>query len=190
VLDLIYYLLGDFGAVQAVLDTLIKERPVAAGAAETGPVDVDDIALIHLRMKDSTLGLVEISRMGTGATNDLQIEIFGEQGALRFSLEDPSWLQVYDVRDPEAPLGGMRGFKRLETVQHYAGQKAPDWTMTPTFTRAHAECQYQFLRAINEDLPASPDVADGLKVQEAMAAAERSAQEGRWVTIEETRRIT
>jgi predicted dehydrogenase len=190
VLDLIYYLLGDFGAVQAVLDTLIKERPVAAGAAERGPVDVDDIALIHLRMKDSTLGLVEISRMGTGATNDLQIEIFGEQGALRFSLEDPSWLQVYDVRDPEAPLGGMRGFKRLETVQHYAGQKAPDWTMTPTFTRAHAECQYQFLRAINEDLPASPDVADGLKVQEAMAAAERSAQEGRWVTIEETRRIT
>ncbi|MBI1880327.1 MAG: Gfo/Idh/MocA family oxidoreductase [Chloroflexi bacterium] len=187
VLDLIYYLLGDFGSVQATLDTLIKERPLAAGSVQKGPVDVDDIALMHIRMKDNTLGLVEFSRMGTGATNDLQIEIFGEQGALRFNLEDPSWLQVYDVRDPESPLGGMRGFKRLETVQHYTGQKAPDWTMTPTFTRAHAECQYCFLKAIADDLAASPSLADGLKVQEVMAAAEQSAREGRWVTMEEIR---
>lgn len=188
VLDLIYYLLGDFGSVQATLDTLIKERPLAAGSKEKGPVDVDDIALMHVRLKNNTLGLVEASRMGTGVTNDLQIEIFGEQGALRFSLKDPSWLEVYDVRDVDKPLGGMRGFKRLETVQHYEGQKAPDWTMTPTFTRVHAECQYQFLKAIRDNLSASPNVADGLKIQEVMAAAERSAAEGRWVAIEEVRK--
>jgi predicted dehydrogenase len=188
ILDLIYYLLGDFGSVQATLDTLIKERPIAAGSTEKGPVDVDDIALMHLRMADNTLGLVEISRMGTGMTNDLQIEIFGDQGALRFRLEDPTWLEVYDVRDAGQPLGGMRGFKRLETVQNYPGQKAPDWTSTPTFTRAHAECQYQFLKAINEDLPATPSIADGLKIQEVMAAAEQASVEGRWVTMEEVRR--
>src|SRR5438034_1599922 len=45
ILDLIYYLLGDFGSVQAVLDTLIKERPIAAGSAQHATVDVDDIAL-------------------------------------------------------------------------------------------------------------------------------------------------
>lgn len=187
VLDLIYYLLGDFSAVQATLETLIKERPLAAGSTETGQVDVDDLALLHVRLKDQTLGLIEASRMGTGATNDLQIEIFGEQGALRFSLEDPSWLQIYDVRDPEKPLGGMRGFKRLETVQHYEGQKAPDWTMTPTFTRAHSECQYQFLKAVRDDLPSPPTLADGLRIQEVMAAAEQSAAEGRWVKLEEVR---
>jgi levoglucosan dehydrogenase len=91
VLDLIYYLLGDFGSVQATVDTLIKERPVAAGSKEKGPVDVDDIVLMQVRMANGALGSVEISRMGTGATNDMKVEIFGEKGALRFNAEEPSW---------------------------------------------------------------------------------------------------
>jgi predicted dehydrogenase len=187
ILDLIYYLLGDFSSVQATLDTLIKERPIATGVVEKGPVDVDDIALLHLRLASGVLGLVEISRMGTGATNDLQIEIFGDKGAIRFNSADPSWLEVYDVRDPEQPLGGMRGFRKLETVQRHDGQKAPDWSMPPGFVRTHAECQYQFLRAISQDLPAVPSLADGLKVQEVMEAATRSSAEGRWITVAEVR---
>lgn len=184
-LDLLYYLLGDFGSVQATIETLIKERPLAAGSAEKGPVDVDDIALLHVRLKDQTLGLVEASRMGTGVTNDLAIEIFGELGAIRFNVTDPNWLEVYDVRDAEQPLGGMRGFKRIETVQRYEGQKSPDWSMTPTFVRSHAECQYQFLRAIRDNLPTAPTLADGLHIQEFIAAAEKSAAEGRWVALAE-----
>ena len=35
ILDLLYSLLGEFVAVQATLETLIKERPVAAGASAT-----------------------------------------------------------------------------------------------------------------------------------------------------------
>ncbi len=187
VLDLIYFLLGDFGSVQATLETLIKERPITAGSTETAAVDVDDIALLHLRLADGTLGLVDISRMGTGTTNDLQIEIYGDKGALRFSAADPSWLEVYDVRDDESPLGGMRGFRRLETVGRYEGQKAPDWTMGPSFVRSHAECQYQFLRAVSENRRPSPSLEDGLRIQEVMAAALRSSAEGRWVTVQEIR---
>ena len=182
VLDLVTYTLGDFGAVQATLETLIKERPLTAGATEKGTVDVDDLVLMHLRMADGTLGLLESSRMGTGATNDLQLEIFGDQGAIRFNLDEPSWLEVYDVRD-----GAQAGYKKLQTVQKYAGQKAPDPSMIPTFSRSHAECQYQFLKAIWEGRPASPSLADGLKVQELMAAAERSSAEQRWVTVAEVR---
>jgi len=187
VLDVVYYLLGDFGSVQATMDTLIKERPLAAGSSEKGPVDVDDIAFMHLRMADDTLGLVEVSRLGTGTTNDMQIEIFGSKGALRFNSADPSWLEVYDTRDAGQPLGGMRGFRKVETVQRHAGQKSPDWTMPPDFVRSHAECQYQFLKAIAEDTPTAPTLADGLKVQEVMAAAAHSSQEGRWVSMTEVR---
>ncbi len=187
VLDLIYYLLGEVGSVQATLDTLIKERPITAGATKKGPVDVDDIALMHMRMADGTLGLVEISRMGTGTTNDLQIEIFGDKGALRFNSADPSWLEVYDTRDAGQPLGGMRGFRKLEVVQRHEGQKSPDWSMPPGFVRTHAECQYQFLKAISDDLPASPTLADGLHIQEVMEAAIRSSEESRWVEITEVR---
>jgi predicted dehydrogenase len=185
ILDLLYALLGEFASVQATLDTLIRERPVAAGAAEMAPVDVDDIALLHLRTRDGVLGLVEVSRMGTGLTNDLSFEIFGELGAIRFNAVDPNWLEVYDVRDADRPTGGLRGFRKVETVSRYDGQKAPDWSMTPDFVRAHAECQYQFLRAVAEGRPASPSVADGLHIQAVMAAAERAAVEGRWVTVGE-----
>jgi predicted dehydrogenase len=183
ILDLLYALLGEFGAVNATMETLIPARPAAAGAAERVAVDVDDIALLHLRLADGTPGVVDVSRMGTGLTNDLAFEIYGERGAIRFNAVDANWLEVYDTRDPGAPLGGLRGFRRVETVGRYAGQVAPDWSMTPDFVRTHAECQYQFLQAVAEDRPARPSLADGLHVQAVMAAAERSSASGAWVGV-------
>lgn len=182
-LDLIYYLLGEFGSVQATLDTLVAKRPVAAGSSQMADVDVDDIALMHLRMVDGTLGLVEISRMGTGATNDLVIEIFGDRGAIRFNAANPTWLEIYDTQDASEPLGGRRGFRKLETAQRYEGQVAPDWSMTPGFVRTHVECQYRFLRAIGEDLSSSPTLDDGLHIQKVMEAAQQSSLAQRWIRI-------
>ena len=183
ILDLLYYVLGDFAAVNGTLDTLIKQRPVGGGSAEMAPVEVDDIALLHTRLADGALGTVEISRMGTGATNDLCFEIFGDQGAIRWDLGEAAWLQVYDARKSDSPLGGQRGFQRIEAGSRYPGQRAPDWTMAPDFMRAHAECQYQFIRSIWEDRPTSPSLADGLHIQRVMHAAERSSEQGRWVEL-------
>jgi len=183
ILDLIYALLGEFGAVQATLDTLIKERPTAVGSSEKIAVDVDDIALMHVRLANNTLGLVEISRMGTGSANDFVVEIFGDKGAIRFDITNPGWLEVFDARDSDKPTGGMRGFRTLETGGRYDDQKAPDWTMTPDFVRTHAECQYQFLKAIDENRAPSPNFADGLHIQAVMEAALKSSAERRWVKI-------
>ncbi len=187
VLDLLYFLLGEFGEVYATLETMIKERPVAPGSIEKAPVEVDDLAFLHLRTAGGTPGLVEVSRLGTGITNDLQFEIYGEKGALRFKLEDPGWLEIYDTRAAGEPLGGRRGFQKIETVQRYADQKAPDWTQPPGFVRSHVECQYQFLKAIWEDREPSPSLADGLHIQKVLEAALRSSAEGRWVPIAEIR---
>ncbi len=183
ILDLIYMLLGPFGSVQCTLDTLIKERPSAAGSTDKVAVDVDDIALMHARLANGVLGLVEISRMGTGLTNEVTFEVFGEKGAIRFNAADPSWLEVYDVRDANSPFGGMRGFKKIEAVGRYAGAKSPDGSMAPGFNRSHAEGLYQFCRAIWEDRSASPSLRDGLHIQQVMAAAERSAIEECWVNV-------
>ena len=185
VLDLLYHLLGTFDSVNGVLDTLIKERPVAAGASEKAAVDVDDIALLQARLPGGALGTVEISRMGTGATNDLVIEIFGDKGAIKFDLAEPAWLQVYDARDDDKPQGGQRGFRRIEAASRYDGQRAPDWTMSPDFMRCHAECQYQFIKSIWEDRPTSPSFDEGAQVQRIMEAAERSSTDGRWVELAE-----
>ena len=186
VLDLIYYLLGDFGSVYATVDTLIKERPIASGSKEKGPVDVDDIVLMQVRMANSVLGTVEISRMGTGATNDMKVEIFGEKGALRFSAEEPSWLEVFDVHDPDQPIGGMSGFRKVQAVGRFEGHKAPDWSMAPGFVTTFVESQYRFLQAVSDDLQPAPTFKDGLHIQEVMQAAICSSEETRWVSIEET----
>ena len=185
ILDLLYHLLGDVESVNATLETFIKDRPVAAGSAERAAVDVDDIALLHARLPSGALGTVEISRLGTGAANDLCLEIFGQLGAIRFDLAAPAWLEVYDVRDSDSPIGGGRGFRKIEAGGRYAGQKAPDWTMSPDFMRAHAECQYQFIRSVWDDKPPSPSFAEGLHVQRVMAAAEISSSRGAWVSLKD-----
>ena len=183
ILDLLYFVLGEFDSVNGTLETLIKERLTAKGSARMTSVDVDDIALLHARTASGTLGTVEISRMGTGATNDLSFEIFGQLGAIRFDLGEPAWLYVYDARDDDAPQGGERGFRKIEAASRYDGQRAPDWTMTPDFMRSHAECQYQFIRSIWDDSPPAPSFADGAHVQKIMAAAERSSAQGGWVKL-------
>ena len=184
ILDLVYFLLGDYSSVLATVDTLISERPVAAGATEKGKVDVDDIVIMQVRMADNTLGSIEISRMGTGATNDLKIEIFGEKGALRFSAEDPSWLEVFDVRDPVQPTGGMSGYRRVQTVGRFEGHKVPDWSMAPGFITTFAESQYKFMQAVSEGLTPAPTFRDGLHIQKVMQAAFISSDEKRWVKID------
>jgi predicted dehydrogenase len=185
ILDLIYYLLGDFESVQATVDTLIKERPIAPGSKEKGPVDVDDIVLMQVRMANNVLGSVEISRMGTGATNDMRVEIFGEKGALRFSAEDPSWVEVFDVHDPEQPTGGMSGFRKVQAVGRFEGHKVPDWSMAPGFVTTFVESQYRFLKAVSDGSPCSPTFKDGLHIQEVMQATLCSSEEKGWVAISE-----
>ncbi len=183
ILDLLYMLLGPFASVQATMDTLIKDRPTAAGSSERITVDVDDIALMHARLATGTLGLVEISRMGTGLLNEVTLEIFGEKGAIRFNAADPAWLEVYDTRDADAPFGGMRGFKKIEAGGKFAGAKSPDGSMAPGFNRSHAEGLYQLCKAIWDDKPATPSLRDGLHIQAVMEAAERSSEKGVWITV-------
>jgi predicted dehydrogenase len=187
VLDLIYYLLGEFGSVQATVDTLIKERPLAPGSKERGPVDVDDVVMMQVRMADNTLGSVEVSRMGTGATNDMKIEIFGERGAIRFNAEEPSWLEVFDVRDSDQPTGGMSGYRKVQAVGRFEGHKVPDWSMAPGFVTTFAASQYKFLQALADDTWPAPAFKDGLHIQEVMQATLLSSAEKRWVSVAELR---
>jgi predicted dehydrogenase len=184
IIDLLASLVGPFASVQATLDTLIRERPAAAGSSERVAVDVDDLALLTVRLPDGTLGTVEASRMATGSPNEIRFELFGERGAIRWRSSQGSWLEVYDVQAAQGgPIGGMGGTQRIDTLNRYPGQKSPDPSMSPDFVRSHAECQWQFLKAIDEGRPAEPSLADGLHVQAVMEAAIRSSAEGGWVSV-------
>jgi predicted dehydrogenase len=184
-LDLVRFLLGDVAQVRAMLETRIPERPLAGDPSQMCKVEVDDLAFLHMRLADGTPGAAEISRLATGATNEMELEIFGESGAIHLSLTDPNWLYVYDVRASDKPDGGRRGYTRVETIQRFDGALAPDWTQPMSFVRSHAECQYQFLRSIWEDRVPQPDFWDGTRVQEIMDAALVSARDNRWADVEQ-----
>jgi predicted dehydrogenase len=183
-LDLLRFLLGEYAGVHAVTETFIRERPLPGRPGEKAPVEVDDLILMTLRMADGALGTLEASRLATGANDELRLEIHGSHGALRFNLMDPNWLDVYDMRQPGAPIGGRRGFTAIETVQRYPAPAAlPGPKFSVGWMRFHIASQYDFIASLVEDRPTSPDLVDGLKVQEVMEAAYLSARESRWVPL-------
>jgi predicted dehydrogenase len=184
VIDLIRHLLGEFRAVRANLHTFIKERPVRHGATEKEPVTVDDVAWVQVQMENGSMGTIEVSRFATGMLDDLRLEIYGQRGALRFSLMDANWLYWYDATRSGEPLGGTRGWTRIETVQNYPGAAAPPARSILGWTRTHAENQYSFLRALVEGKTPQPDIVDGLRTQLVLDAAYASAESGEWTSVQ------
>jgi len=184
VLDTVRFLLGDAARVCATLRTFIPQRPAAKGSTQLVPVRVDDVAVMQMEMVNGACGLVEASRLATGANDQMRIEIHGLQGALAFDLEEPSWLRVYDTSVADEPLGGARGWRRTECVQRYdPPAKLPGPKFAPGWLRFHVHSLHEFVRSIIEGRHASPDFFDGLAVQRILDAAQRSSATGSWTEI-------
>ena len=178
VLDLVTWLIGPLAEVLAATYVLYPER---LWKGENVRVDAEDSAVVLCRLANGAVGTLEASKIATGAEDELRFELHGTQGALRFNLMDPSWLEAYDVRDPETPLGGTRGWKRIATVQRYEKPAGfPTAKATPGWLRAHMQSLYSFVDAVARGEQREPSIQRGLEIQRVLAAMERSAQEGAW----------
>jgi len=139
---------------------------------------------MHVEMANGAVGTLEASRVSTGASDEIRLEVHGRLGAIAFNLMDPNWLHVYDNRLPEQPLGGMRGFTRVESVQRYP---APASLAVPKNTvgwlRFHVASIHSFLENVAAGRAGEPSFDDGLAVQQIMDAAYHSASDGGWHTI-------
>lgn len=184
VLDLVNMLVGPFGEVSAATHTAVKERP----HPETGerlPVNTDDLAIMTLRTKGGAIGTVEASKIATGTNDELRVEIHGDKGALRFNLMDPNWLEVYDMRDEVAPIGGNRGFKKIETVSRYPkpGGSFPAPALNVGWLRSHVACLHNFLATIGGESNANPSIPEAAELQRIMDIAYTSANDGQWKAL-------
>jgi predicted dehydrogenase len=184
--DLVRYLLGEFDQVLATTRTYVTDRPTAPGSARREPVDVDDAAWVQIRLASGAVGSLAVSRFATGALDDLRLEVHGQHGALQFSLMDPNWLYVYDQSLPDEPLGGQRGWTRLETVQRYPGAVSPPARSALGWSRTHAQNLFAFLTALTKDEEPVPGLIDGLCVHQVLDAAYTSAATGTWVKVEKS----
>ena len=180
IIDLMLHLAGPFQRVIAQTKTFIHQRPSPDGPA---PIQVDDHGQLLVTLKSGGMGLIEASRIAAGTTDDLNFEIHGTKGALKFNFMDSGWLYVYETKDARKPLGGNHGFKQIQTLHEYPGNKIPGGRSVVNFLDTHANSQYQVARAVLGLRTPSPDIEDGLAVQRILDACYRSAEEERWIEI-------
>jgi len=183
-IDLMQFLLGDIESIYAECETFIAER-MDTSAGKKVPVDTDDLALMMARHASGAVGTLEATKFATGILDEVRFEIHGEHGAIRFNLMDPNWLEIYDVRDPAGPIGGLRGFKKIECVQQYPKPATgfPSPKVTIGWIRAHMHCMYSFLESVALDRTPCPSLEEGLRLQRVLAAGYRSAETGKRVCI-------
>ena len=183
VLDLVDHLAGPLDAVMAETHTAYAQRPSPEDPMCKVPVDAEDCVLILARLQSGAVGTIEATKLAAGTEDELRMEIHGSQGALRFNLMDPHHLEFYDAAVADRPLGGMRGWNRIDTGQRYL----PPATSFPSpkaaigWTRGHVACLANFLDAVALGRTAEPGLQQGIRVQQWMESVRQSARKRQWM---------
>jgi predicted dehydrogenase len=181
-LDLVDWLVGPIEAVRAESRILHPVRPDGRGGTQA--VDAEDQVILTARVAGGALGTIEASKIATGAEDDLRLELHGSAGGIRFDLAQPDFLEVYSLADPDQPLGGMRGWKKIPSLQRYPAPSGfPSARATSGWLRAHVHCQYSFLKAVAEGSTPDPSLERGVELQLLLGAAQKSMISGTWETI-------
>ena len=98
---------------------------------------------------------------------------------------DPNYLDFYDNTKPDKPIGGEKGFTRIETVQRFS---APGGVFVSPkasigWIRGHVHCLYHFLTCVHEGRQADPSIRDGAYIQYVMEKAHESNEKACWITL-------
>lgn len=187
VLDLLDHLIGPFASFTAATHIAYPERPLQDDPTQKGTVDVEDNVKILARTLSGALGTMEATKLATGSEDELRFEIHGTRGALRFNLMDAHHLEYYDATVSNEPVGGVRGWCRVDTGQRYPEPAAsfPSPKAVTGWLRGHVACLANFLQAVADGRPAEPGLDQGIRVQHLMNCVRRSASEGNWVAVDD-----
>jgi predicted dehydrogenase len=172
------FLLGGIAEVSADVRTVIPSRPVAKGAKERKPVEVDDVARILVNFERGCGGTIEANWVATGRKMNLGFEINGEKGSLIFTQERFNELRYYKAGgDPK-----LSGFTVIEAgPQHQpyggfiiAGGHQLGFNELKTIEMA------EFLGGIAAGKSAGPDFRQAYEIQKVVEAALESSRQRRW----------
>lgn len=185
ILDLLWWLIGPFDDVLCNSRIWSPERPSADKPGTKMKIDVEEAAAMILRTKDGAFGTVETSKIATGTEDELRFEIHGRNGAMRFNLMEPNYLEIFDEKTKEGDFGGERGWKKLSCIQKYPGigSKFPGPKFTLGWIRAHVHSLYSFLKSISDDTDPSPSLADGIHMQRVLETVRKSAEAQTWTKL-------
>jgi predicted dehydrogenase len=184
VLDIIYFLLGEYSSVLAYTKVIYPQRPDKNGNMVN--IEADDLAFMFVNMKNGGSGIIEASKVATGVNDELRFEIHGDKGAIRFNLMNPNWLEYYDNTLLEVPLGGSKGYTKIECVQRFdkPGDSFPGPKFSIGWIRSHVHSLYSFLDCVYNKKQASPSFKEGAYIQYVMEKLYQSDNEGKWIKLD------
>jgi len=174
IIDIIYYLCGEF---DSVIGRSQIAYPVRKGMnGEEWRTNADEAFYIIARLKCGAMGTIEVSKIAVGANDDLSFRISGEDGALKFSLMNPNYLEFYTNERRDGSFGGERGFTKIECVNRYPqpGGVFPGTKAPVGWLRGHIGSYFEFCNGVINDRRVTPDFDDGAYVQKIMECAYRS----------------
>ncbi len=195
-IDLARFLVGEVSRVSAVSRTFIKRRPLPAEGdisfgvasyqdakpAVYGEVDVDDATSFLLEFDDGAIGTIDVNWMAGGHDNEVNFEVSGERGAIRFNWQHANEIQLYCAEDhPER----LNGFRTIIIGPLHPGA-VPSLTVPGLgmgFTDAFLIAVKEMVDAITAGRPASPNFLDGLRACEVIEAVQEAAKERSWVEV-------
>jgi predicted dehydrogenase len=185
VLDLVHFLLGDFARLTAATSTAYPERPSADQTNRMVPVTAEDCVMILTRMANGALGNIEATKIATGSEDEVRLEIHGSKGALRFNGMDPHHLEIWDQEASAKPIGGTRGWTRVDCGQRYPAPATgfPTPKAAIGWMRCHLACLANFLADIAAGNPGNPGLSQGITIQHLMDCCYRADQTKSWIEV-------
>lgn len=179
--DMATWLVGDIKEVVSIMDTVVKERE--NGNDEKESVTNDDNTVWLAKFDNNVMGIFEASRAHMGRKNFQWFEVNGTKGSIRFELERMNELNVYLSNDKE----DRRGFRNIIVTEEMHQYMKNWWPTGHMLGWEHTVLHqyYEFLKAIEKDCMPSPSFEDGMKAQRVLDAVVKSAEEKRWVSVEE-----
>jgi predicted dehydrogenase len=175
------HLLGPVTSLMADVDTAVRSRPVAPGATERRPVEVDDVARLLLRFESGASGSLEANWIATGRKMQHDFEVYGSKGAIVFSQERFNELQVYSTDDRT----GLRGFRTVFAAPEHEPYGA--FCVAPGhqigFNDLKAIEVRDFLVAVAGGPVVGPAFSGGHEIQTLVELAYDSSRQRRWLDV-------
>ncbi|MCJ8326560.1 MAG: Gfo/Idh/MocA family oxidoreductase [Campylobacterales bacterium] len=123
--DMAINLMGEVKEVQGVMDTFIKERPIApAGAShyakgskddEMKAVTNDDYVNAIVKFKNGARGYIDSSRAFYGPTSEMTFEVHGSKGSIKWNFEEMNTMHLYTHDE-----NGKNGYKKIYSSPEYS----------------------------------------------------------------------
>ena len=174
-ISLVHWLLGDVRRVNGISRSVIDTRADSSGVFT--PTPVDDTFSLLAELCDEATVVIDMGWVAFVDRVHLEVSIFGSSASVQLTV---------DSGDPRTRVGRLTYGdttlaqpKVLEIPDRVLANECWDDVASACADRIVGE----FIGAVVEGRSASPDFADGLRVQKVMDAALASAETRQWVEL-------